>query len=97
MARPPILRIHASSSLTEEVFSGKETFLRVLREVVMEEFVVIFTKVFDGMSINLPSKKFVQPDLFDKAFPVMQDILMGNAMRRVVPANISPTSLMQNH
>jgi hypothetical protein len=38
MARLPILRIHASSSLTEEVFAGTETVLRVLREVVMKDF-----------------------------------------------------------
>ena len=37
MARPPILRIQASSSLIEELLPGTETFLRVLREVVMEE------------------------------------------------------------
>lgn len=58
---------------------------------------MVFTKVLDGARVNLSGRKFVHPDLFDKALPVMQDILMGNTMRSVVPANISPCPLMQNH
>jgi len=90
MARPPILRIQASSSLTDEVFPGTETVLRVLREVVMKDFCVVLTEILDRIGVNLSRRKFVHPYLFDKPLPVMEDILMRNAMGRVVPANISP-------
>ena len=53
MARPPILRIQASSSLTEDALLGTELFSTALREVVMDDFGVIFTEVFDRMGVNL--------------------------------------------
>ncbi|NDG84564.1 MAG: hypothetical protein EBX52_05935 [Proteobacteria bacterium] len=55
MTRPPILIIQASSSLTEELLLGTETFLRGLREVVMENFGVVFTEVLNCLSVNLSS------------------------------------------
>jgi hypothetical protein len=53
MGRPPILRIQASISLTEDAFPGKRIFGSVLRKVVMDDFGVIFTEVFDRMGVNL--------------------------------------------
>ena len=97
MARPPILRIHASSSLTEEVFPGKETFFRILREVVMKDFCVVLTEILDRMGVNLSRRKFVHPDLFDKSLPAMEDVLMRNAMRCVISADIGPSPLMKSH
>ena len=94
--RPPMLSIQLSNSLIEAFLEGRDAFFTDLRKVVMENFSVVFSVVFDRLGEDLFGSKVVKPDLLCKFSPV-ENVLMRDAVSRVISTDINPRVAMINH